>query len=560
MTELPTKGAAYHELIAGREFIIIDIETTTVKATTSTSRVVYPISIGAVRLVNDVRRDTLHVMGNPGVPVDEESSKYNGITTADLVALGDGHDAPAMLDELDAFLAKFPDADIVCHNAYFDVRHLHEAYARAGKVGFHRQVFDTLFIPVRLKLPGVANRAALETLRTRYGINTTVTAPKGQGRLYKGLKDAQDTAELLSWLLAEAAQSGLVTWDSFVKRTKPKTSTEIAATTRRPRRYMTRPTITDKHITDSHTKALPAKPSPTAVDRWLAQATECVHVHCPHLPEKVTNDSKHAKLLLPGLTALLPTCANPGDLGTLLLGLEPLLTLMTKEEARSWYKSNHTYIRNGAACEPTGACPACVADQPCPKDVIYHLLTRRALDYGLTSRGVPVSLLSKQAKKDLWDGASARKIDTYPRLGVPDMAAHMLWVINREARAKRETATATKLLDKAVARDLHLEDPRLALEVARHWSNNPRREAAIEKLVATVLAKATTDPGFTELELWFTGSYRRKVEARNAAKVKAKPPRKRKPLRKPAEIELRPPEAQHAYRYQVHRLPDTDIE
>jgi DNA polymerase III epsilon subunit-like protein len=553
VTELPTKGAAYSELIAGHEFVIIDIETTTVAATTSTSRVVYPISIGAVRLLNGVRRETLHTMANPGVPVDEESSKYNGITTADLAH---EQNVPMMLDDLDAFLARFPEADVVCHNAYFDVRHLHEAYARAGKVGFHRRVFDTLFIPVRLKLPGVANRAALDTLRNRYSINTTVSAPKGKEKLYKGLKDAQDTAELLSWLLAEAAQSSIVTWGAFVKRAKPKTSTEIAATTRRPHRYMARPTITAKHIASCHGGALPAKPGPAALDRWVTQVTDCLHVHCPHLPEKVTCDHKHAALLIPKLTAMLPGCSNPGDLGTLLLGLEPLLTLMTKEQSRTWYKANHTHIRAGAACEPAGACPACVADQPCPKDVVYHLLSRRALDYGVTSRGVPVSLLSKRAKKDLWDGESARKIDTYPRLGIPQMVAYMLWVINREARAKRETATATKLLDKAVARNLHLEDPRLALEVARHWSNNPRRDADVEELVATVLAKATTDPGFTELELWFTGPYRRKVEARHASKVKAKPPRKRKPLRIPAEIELRPAEAQHAYRYQVHRLPD----
>src|ERR1019366_4690083 len=103
------------------------------------------------------------------------------------------------------------------------------------------------------------------------------------------------------------------------------------------------------------------------------------------------------------------------------------------------------------------------------------------------------------------------------------------------ARARRETTTETKLLDKAVERNLHLEDPRLALELARHWAKSSTHGEDIEEFVSTVLAKATSDHGFAQLEIWFHGPYQRTVAARDA------------------------PEAQHAYRYQIRRRPAVPV-
>ncbi|MGY1723340.1 MULTISPECIES: 3'-5' exonuclease [unclassified Blastococcus] len=552
MSTAPEKGAAYQELVAGREFVVLDIETTHTKATKTAEAAFHPISVGAVVLLNGTRRETFHRLANPRVPVDRDSSAYNGIRTADLTGQPD---VAAVLAELDAFLAGHPDAALVCHNALFDVGHLAAAYARAGMTPFDRLVFDTEFLGVRLKLPGVANFAKLTDLATRYGINTTLAVPRAQARLHKALKDAQDTAEVLDCLLAEAALLGIATWDEFCRVTKPKRSSDIAATVRR-RRRMRAPQIPAGHIRACHGRTrLPARPTEAALDAWTAQIAACVRLHCPTIAEKVLYDERHAPRLLDRLTALLATTRDPGDVGTLLVALEPLLERLDRPAARAWYRANHQQIRDAQPCEPHAACPACVAGRPCPRDVIYRLLTRRALDYGTTAAGVPVSLLSKQVKKDLYYGKSARKIDTWPAQGLSDMAAHMLWVVVQEARAKHQHTTVSKLLASAVERGLHLADPHLALEVARHWARSPDRDGDVEQLVTTVLAKANSNPGYLDLEVWFHGSFRRAAAARQAAAGRITRQRKADPVRTPADIELRPPQSTHTYRYQLHRLP-----
>ncbi|SNR36921.1 3'-5' exonuclease [Blastococcus mobilis] len=545
------KGAAYRELVAGREFVVLDIETTRTKATRTADAAYHPISVGAVVLLNGTRRATFHRLANPGVPVDKDSSAYNGIRTADLTGQPE---VATVLAELDAFLARYPDASLVCHNALFDVGHLASAYARAGMAPFDRLVFDTEFLGVRLKLPGVANFAKLTDLATRYGIDTALAVPRAQARLHKALKDAQDTAEVLDCLLAEAALAGITSWEEFCRVAKPKRSGDIAATVRR-RRRMRAPQIPAGHVRSCHGRGrLPARPSEDALDAWTAKVAACVRLHCPTIAAKVLYDERQAPRLLDRLTGLLATSRDPGDMGTLLVGLEPLLERLDRPAARAWYKANHRHIRDAKPCEPHAACPACVAGGPCPRDVIYQLLTRRALDYGTTAAGVPVSLLSKQVKKDLYYGKSARKIDTWPAQGLSDVAAHMLWVVVQEARAKHQHTTVSKLLASAVERDLQLADPHLALEVARHWARSPDRDGDVEQLVTAVLAGATSNPGYGDLEAWFHGSFRRAAEARHAA-ARVPRPRKADPRRTPADIELRPPESSHTYRYQLHRLP-----
>ncbi len=169
------------------------------------------------------------------------------------------------------------------------------------------------------------------------------------------------------------------------------------------------------------------------------------------------------------------------------------------------------HIKAAPPCDELHACPDCVAGQPCPKDTIYQLLTRRTLDYGLTSRGEPVSLFSRRVKDDLWDQGNDRKMNTWPAQGMHDMAAHMMWMLIAEARRKNNTTRGMDIIAKAVARNLHEHDPRLALEVARYWSQQPRKEQDITRLVEVMRAKATTDPGYLDLDVWYEGSHRKKL-------------------------------------------------
>ncbi len=552
MSGRPVKGAAYTELVAGVEFVVLDIETTYVKATRTAGSARLPISIGAVTMLNGSRRDIFHTLVNPGVPVDKESSAYNGIRSRDITP-PDVPDVAGALGLLDVFLAAHPDAVIVCHNAMFDVGHLHEAYVREQMAPFDRLVIDTEFLGMRLRLPGVAAFAKLTDLARRYSIDTTAPVPSAQRRLHKALKDAQDTAEVLDQFIAEAAALGITDWAAFCDKAKPRRSLDIAGSTRR-RRRMRPPDIPAAHIKACHNVTpLPAAPGGDALAAWDKQIAACVKLHCPTIAEKVQFDSGHAALLLARLTAMMASTRDPGDMGTLLVALEPLLSQMDRPASRDWYKANAQHIRDSKPCEPYAACPACLAELPCLRDTVYQLLTRLTLNYGTTGRGGPVSLLSKQAKKDLWSGKSARKIDTWPNAGVADMAAHMVWLVIQEARAKRQQTTVTKLLASAVQRDLHFADPHLALEVARHWSRTPARDGDVRNLATTVLAGATSAPGYLELEVWYNGAFQRTLEARQTAATRAAKPRKLEPKRTPSSLELRPEAARHAYRYQLHR-------
>lgn len=348
MSGRPAKGGAYERLIGIREFVVLDIETTKA-ATKDAHETTYPISIGAVVLLNGSRRETFHQLTNPGVPVDKHSSAHNGIKTADLKKADDN---ATVLAEFDGFLAEHPEAIIVCHNAYFDIPHLHAAYTRAGMTPFTRQVIDSMFLLVRLRLPDAVARPKLTTLSAHYGVDTGLPGiAKPQHRLHKALDDAQNTAEVLSWMLAEAAAKGITEWSDFLAVAKPKTSDEIAAHQARRRRKVRAPSIPVKHVTAVHGKrGLPRTPTTEQLDAWVGHVRDCALLHCPNAVEKVTVEA-HRPALLDRLTPLIADCTNAGDIGTLLGVLEPLLHTLDRPGARAWYRTNHKAIKAAPACD-----------------------------------------------------------------------------------------------------------------------------------------------------------------------------------------------------------------
>jgi hypothetical protein len=106
-------------------------------------------------------------------------------------------------------------------------------------------------------------------------------------------------------------------------------------------------------------------------------------------------------------------------------------------------------------------------------------------------------------------------------------------------------------MGQAIDRDLHEHDPRLALEVAKHWERQGR-DTHIDDLAEVMRGKATTDPGYIELDMWYTGPHQRALDARAvAARRQARPTPKG--LRRPAPVELRPSTVRHTYRYQLSR-------
>jgi len=145
--------------------IVLDTETTGL----SPAKGHRIIEIGCLELVN--RRLTgreFHRFLNPDRDIDEGAERVHGISRADL------EDAPRFGDVADEFLAFIKDAELIIHNASFDVGFLeHELtlidHAQA-RIAQHASVLDTLPLARELH-PGQRN--SLDALCKRYDVDAT---------------------------------------------------------------------------------------------------------------------------------------------------------------------------------------------------------------------------------------------------------------------------------------------------------------------------------------------------------------------------------------------------
>ena len=143
-----------------------------------------------------------------------------------------------------------------------------------------------------------------------------------------------------------------------------------------------------------------------------------------------------------------------------------------------------------------------------------------------------------------------RKMDTWPRAGMNDMAAYMMWLVVHEYIRQGNTTRAREVLNQSISRDLHLVEPRLALDVAEYWAEQ-RRHNDVEALVAAVMQSATTDTAFLSLDRWLHESFRPGIAA---ARQKGKKPRvdPADVKRAPSPVEIRPVDRENDYRYRVY--------
>ncbi|TCO83464.1 DNA polymerase-3 subunit epsilon [Plasticicumulans lactativorans] len=145
--------------------IVLDTETTGLEAAQG-HRI---IEIGCVELDN--RRPTgrtFHHYLNPEREIDAGAVEVHGITSAFLA------DKPRFADVVDELLDFIGGAELVIHNAAFDVGFLDCELVRAGdrygRVSDHCTVLDTLVL-ARTRHPGARN--SLDALCKRYGVDNT---------------------------------------------------------------------------------------------------------------------------------------------------------------------------------------------------------------------------------------------------------------------------------------------------------------------------------------------------------------------------------------------------
>jgi DNA polymerase-3 subunit epsilon len=156
------------------------------------------IEIGCVELVK--RRLTgkrFHVYINPDRIIDEGAIAVHGITNQFL------DDKPHFEQIVDDFIAFIRGAELVIHNAPFDVGFINHEFSRlnnkTGTVADLCEVFDTLAC-ARRKHPGQRN--SLDALCKRYGIDNS------HRDLHGALLDAEILADV--FLLMTGGQSSLL--------------------------------------------------------------------------------------------------------------------------------------------------------------------------------------------------------------------------------------------------------------------------------------------------------------------------------------------------------------
>ena len=162
--------------------IVLDTETTGLEPSKG-HRI---IEIGCVELINRrLTGNNFHRYLNPEREIDEGAVKVHGITSEFLA------DKPLFTDVADEFHAYLENAEVIIHNAPFDVGFIDYEYELLAegrpKMDQYCQIVDTLAM-ARKKHPGQRN--SLDALCKRYEIDNS------QRQLHGALLDAEILADV----------------------------------------------------------------------------------------------------------------------------------------------------------------------------------------------------------------------------------------------------------------------------------------------------------------------------------------------------------------------------
>ncbi|WP_370676261.1 DNA polymerase III subunit epsilon [Pleomorphomonas sp. PLEO] len=209
--------------------IVFDTETTGLDPKTGDRLV----EIGCVEVVNRFPTGrNFHVYINPGRSVPKEAFDVHGLSDEFLA------DKPRFDDVADAFLAFVDDAQLVAHNASFDMGFINFELKASGRSTYGTdRVVDTLMM-ARRKHPGAP--ASLDALCNRYGIDRSRRVKHG------ALLDAELLAEVYLELTG-GRQAGLDLSVSAQTTSSGQTGGRVAL---RPR-----PIALPSHITAAETEA-----------------------------------------------------------------------------------------------------------------------------------------------------------------------------------------------------------------------------------------------------------------------------------------------------------------
>jgi len=187
--------------------IVLDTETTGLSASDG-HRI---IEIGCVEMVNRrLTGRTLHHYLNPERDIDEGAMQVHGLTLEMLA------DKPLFAQVADEFIEFVSGAEILIHNAAFDVGFLDAEFKRLRRKNLGQycgEVIDTLAMARELH-PG--RRNSLDVLCDRYGVSNAHRKLHGAlldaellADVYLAMTRGQDSLEIVSTATAQAAQINL---------------------------------------------------------------------------------------------------------------------------------------------------------------------------------------------------------------------------------------------------------------------------------------------------------------------------------------------------------------
>ena len=155
------------------------------------------VEIGCVELVNRTPTgNNLHIYLNPDRESDPEALAVHGLTTEFL------SDKPRFSEVAEEFLTYISGAELIAHNAAFDVKFFNAELAKVGRgplTEFCDQITDSLML-ARTQFPGKRN--SLDALCDRFGISNA------HRTLHGALLDSQLLAEV--WLSMTRGQDALL--------------------------------------------------------------------------------------------------------------------------------------------------------------------------------------------------------------------------------------------------------------------------------------------------------------------------------------------------------------
>ena len=158
--------------------IVLDTETTGLDPLAG-HRVV---EVGCIELFNTVATGkTFQVYLNPEMPMPTGAMDVHGLTDEFL------SDKPLFADSVEALLEFIGDAQLVIHNAQFDLGFLNAELERVGRSRLTNAYIDTVSM-ARRKFPG--QRASLDALCDRFGVDNSSRTKHG------ALLDAELLAEV----------------------------------------------------------------------------------------------------------------------------------------------------------------------------------------------------------------------------------------------------------------------------------------------------------------------------------------------------------------------------